>query len=164
MRLATLVLVLLGLSGCDSFGIDADAPLDEAPASEPWTEMLDAVNAARAEGRTCGGTRYDPAPPLVWNGRLQSAATRHTADMVSHNHFDHTGTDGSGPGERASQAGYSWRVVGENIARGQPDVQEVMSDWLASAGHCRNLMDPRYAEMGASERSEYWTQLFALPR
>lgn len=162
MRLATLALSVICLAGCDSFG--GGAPLDEAPASRPWTEMLDAVNAARTAGQTCGDALFAPAPPLVWNGRLETAATRHTTDMAEHEHFAHTGTDGSGPGDRATRAGYSWRVVGENIARGQPTVDEVVSDWLASPGHCRNLMDPRFAEMGAAEQDEYWTQLFALAR
>ncbi|HEX8386426.1 MAG TPA: CAP domain-containing protein [Rubricoccaceae bacterium] len=163
MRLVTtLALSALCLVGCDSFG--TDAPLDEAPASEPWGEMLDAVNEARTAGQTCGDALYAPAPPLVWNGRLETAAERHTADMVEHAHFDHTGTDGSRPGDRATRAGYSWRVVGENIARGQPTVDEVVSDWVASPGHCRNLMDPRFAEIGAAEQEGYWTQVFGLAR
>lgn len=167
MRLATLALSVLFLVGCDSLGTDpfgTDPPVDEAPASEPWAEMLDAVNRVRGESQKCGQTRYPPAPPLVWNGRLEKAASGHTADMAENAHFDHTGTDGSGPGDRATRAGYSWRVVGENIARYQSSVDEVVEDWVASPGHCRNLMDARFAEMGAAEQGEYWTQVFGLAR
>ena len=162
MRFATALLLALCVAGCDSVG--SDVPPGPTPSARPWAEMLDAVNAARADGQTCGPTLFPPAPPLVWNDRLETAATRHTADMADHEHFDHTGTDGSEPGERATRAGYSWRVVGENIARGQPDVEEVVSDWLASPGHCRNLMDSRFAEMGAAEQGAYWTQVFGLAR
>lgn len=160
MRLAALALVGLCLVGCDSVGLD----YEEAPAVRPWGEMLVAVNAARSAGQTCGDTRYPSTGELVWSDRLGAAAANHTADMFDHNYFNHQGTDGSRVGDRTSRAGYSWRVVGENIARGQRTVDEVVSDWLESPGHCRNLMDPRFSEMGAAEQGEYWTQVFALAR
>jgi uncharacterized protein YkwD len=62
-------------------------------------------------------------------------------------------------------------VVGENIAAGQPTAEQVVAGWLKSAGHCANLMDPDFSEMGvafavAPQRGKaiYWAQLFATPR
>lgn len=150
------------LAACDSVG--ADAPAAEADGSVPWSEMLDAVNAARVRGQTCGETRYAPAPPLVWNGRLEAAAAQHTGDMAARDFFGHEGSDGSRPGDRATRAGYPWRVVGENIARYQTTVPEVVGDWVESPGHCRTLMDPRFTEMGAASDAGFWTQLFGLAR
>jgi uncharacterized protein YkwD len=47
----------------------------------------------------------------------------------------------------------------------------VMSGWLASAGHCANLMNPVYKDFGAAcvrndatTYERYWTQVFAAPR
>ena len=157
------VLLLAPLAACDTLVPEA-APWDSAPASEPWTEMLAAVNAVRAAGATCGGERYAPAGPLAWNSRLEQAALDHTLDMVQNDHFAHVGTDGSAPGDRARRAGYQWRIVGENIARFQTDVPEVVEDWVESPGHCRQIMDPGFVEMGAVERDRYWTQVFGLPR
>lgn len=160
-RAGAACLVLALLAGCDTVGTDAT----HAEASQdPWVEMLDAVNAVRAAGQTCGGDAYAPAGPLVWNDRLETAATRHTADMAEHEAFAHRGSDGSEVGERATRAGYSWRLVGENIARFQRTVPEVVQDWVESPGHCRALMDPRYAEMGAAVQDRYWTQVFGLAR
>lgn len=153
-------LAVLSLAGCDSVGIEP--PGQEASVS--WPEMLDAVNGVRAEARTCGGERYPAVAPLVWNGRLEAAAERHSADMAERGFFGHTGSDGSGPGTRASQAGYSWRSVAENIARTNTSVGVVVEAWVESPGHCHNLMDPRFAEMGAAEEGGLWTQLFAAPR
>ena len=150
------------LAGCDSLGVDA--PVAEADGSVPWSEMLDAVNATRGRAQMCGETRYPAAPPLVWNGRLEVAAVQHTGDMAENDFFDHEGSDGSRPGDRATRAGYAWRAVGENIARYQTSVPEVVEDWTASPGHCRNLMDPRFAEMGAASDGGFWTQLFGLAR
>lgn len=160
-RLAALCTTLVFLSGCDTVGTDSthvDASQD------PWVEMLDAVNAVRAAGQNCGGVRYAPAGPLVWNDRLELAAERHSVDMAEHETFAHRGSDGSEVSERVTRAGYSWRLVGENIARYQRTVPEVVQDWVESPGHCRALMDPRYAEMGAAVQSLYWTQVFGLAR
>jgi uncharacterized protein YkwD len=67
--------------------------------------------------------------------------------------------------------GYREKLVGENIAYGPESTEEVMRGWLDSPGHCENIMDPRFAEMGiafapghASKRGLYWVQVLAAPR
>lgn len=163
VRTSALALFLLSaLVGCDTV-VDEPAQ-SSAPVSEPWTEMLDAINAVRAEGVRCGGQMYPAVGPVVWNSRLELAALMHTLDMQENEHFAHVGTDGSEPGDRARRVGYRWRVVGENIARYQPTVDRVVRDWLESPGHCRQIMDASYVEMGAAERDRYWTQVFGVPR
>ena len=92
--------------------------------------------------------------------------------MASHDQFEHTGHDGSTPAQRVRRTGYAPRgVVGENIAVGAGTADEVMRGWLASPGHCANLMDRRFTEMGigyvmdaASESGIYWTQVLASPQ
>ncbi len=71
------------------------------------------------------------------------------------------------PGDRAELAGYSGGLVGENIAAGQDGVDKVVDGWLASPGHCANLMNPGYRELGAayatdpkSDAGIYWTAMF----
>lgn len=159
---AAALCVLAHLAACDTVGIDTFE--EEPPPASTWTEMLDAVNEARAARQSCGGVVFEPAGPLHWDVRLEEAARAHTEDMARHDHFDHVGTDGSRPGDRVRRAGYGWRRVGENIARYQRSVDEVVEDWLESAGHCEQLMDPRFVEMGAIEHGGYWTQVFGAPR
>ena len=60
--------------------------------------------------------------------------------------------------------------MGENIAYGPKSAEEVVQGWLSSPGHCENIMDPRFAEMGiayapgrASRRGLYWVQVLADP-
>jgi len=43
---------------------------------------------------------------------------------------------------------YQEKLVGENIAYGPKTADEVVQGWLDSPGHCANIMDPRFAEMG----------------
>lgn len=159
-RLAAL-LVAVATAGCDTVGVDLPPEPEAGPA---WGEMLAAVNAARARGATCGTDRMDPAPDLVWDSRLEAAAARHAEDMARHAYFDHTGRDGSDAGDRARRAGYEWRRIGETLARHQRSVDETVEAWLASPGHCRQLLDPRYVEVGAAEEGGYWAQTFGVPR
>jgi uncharacterized protein YkwD len=141
-----------------------------------WPEagriVLAAVNAARAQGRRCGDRWYPAVPPVTWNQELGEAALEHSRDMAVHRYFDHRGTDGTLVGDRALRAGYSWRRVGENIASGTSTPEEAVAGWLESPGHCTNVMNGGFTDMGAayvpnpaSKRgTAYWTQVFAAPR
>ena len=162
MRLLVLLLVPV-FSGCEVAELLVDA-VDPEPPSEPWHEMLDAVNDTREAGHYCGSDWYGPAPALTWSGRLESAARRHSADMARRGVLSHEGADGSRVGERVSRTGYDWRRVAENIARAQLSVEQVMLAWTESPSHCRALMDPGYTQMGAAEEERFWTQVFARPR
>lgn len=102
-----------------------------------------------ARVRECGNTPYGPAPPVSWSDNLAMAAYLHSEDMVLNNFFSHTGSDGSSAGQRISRQGYPWRTYGENIAVGYPTVSSVIQGWLGSEGHCRNLMNPAFTEIGA---------------
>ncbi len=112
-------------------------------------EFLAAVNQARSVNQICGTTPFSPAAPVSWSDNLAMAAYLHSEDMVLNNFFSHTGSDGSSAGQRISRQGYPWRTYGENIAVGYPTVSSVIQGWLGSEGHCRNLMDPAFTEIGA---------------
>lgn len=131
--------------------------------AQPDNEMLSLVNEARAKGAYCGSAYYEGTTPVSWNDSLASAAKGHADEMHDQRYFDHTGLDGSGVGERVSAQGYSWNRVGENIARGQTSVASVVADWIESEGHCKNLMNPRFTQMGGSQAGSYWVQVFANP-
>lgn len=133
--------------------------------------LLQQINAARAAARSCGGTAMPAVAPLAWNDALFSAAARHSIDMAVNNYFSHTGLDGRSASQRIAAEGYAWSWVGENIAAGQTSVSTVMSGWLASAGHCANIMRAEYQHVGVScvQRSgttygRYWTMTLARPR
>ena len=129
--------------------------------------ILQLANQARSRARRCGSKSFAPVPPLMLEKHLTSAAREHARDMAKHSMLEHTGSDGSTPATRVIRAGYAWRVVGENIASGATTPEEVMEGWLASPGHCENLMSPRFEEMGIawvvdpkSDSGVYWAQVF----
>lgn len=134
------------------------------------SDLLAAINAARAQARQCGSTTRPAVPALGWNSALATAASRHSTDMATRNFFSHTGSDGSDVGQRVSNAGYRWTSVGENIAAGPSTVSSVMSGWLASAGHCNNIMGANYQHVAVacvsrsgSTYTRYWTMVLARP-
>jgi uncharacterized protein YkwD len=129
------------------------------------------VNQARAEPRSCGDQPFGAARPVKWNNTLEKAAARHAADMAANSYFSHTGRDGATPAQRVTRAGYRYRMTGENIASGQVSPEAAMAGWIKSPGHCANLMNGAYTEMGvsfsvnaASTMGVYWVQLFGTPR
>lgn len=71
-----------------------------------------------------------------------------------HDPFSHTGTAGSTLGTRITAAADARSGVGENIGAGYGSVQTVVDGWMASDGHCANLMSPGFTELGlAAARS-----------
>ncbi len=149
--------------------LPADPDLPAEPDPDPGvptvaTRLLAAVNSARAAGATCGGVWQAPVAPLTQNELLVQAAQGHSDDMLAHGSMSHTGSDGSGPGDRISRTGYRASWWGENVAWNYRSVEQVMAGWLGSAGHCTNIMNPNFTEFGAGEAGYYWTQVFARPR
>ncbi len=133
--------------------------------------ILGLVNEARSRSRRCGWKRYEAAPALVLSETLNRAAAAHARDMADRSRLDHTGRDGSSPAERATRAGYTWRVVGENIASGQATPEQVVEEWIGSSHHCANLMSSDFTEMGVGFSADstsaggiYWAQVFAAPQ
>ncbi|WP_095169910.1 CAP domain-containing protein [Pseudomonas sp. Irchel 3H3] len=133
-------------------------------------KLLELINSARAQPRQCGTQAFSATAPLAWNATLATAAQDHSRSMANNNFFDHKDRDGRTPGDRAELAGYSGQLVGENIAAGQDTPRKVLDGWLSSPGHCANLMNPQFSELGAayavdpkSDAGIYWTSLFGTP-
>lgn len=133
-------------------------------------KLLAQLNTARGHARQCGGQSFAAAAPLAWNATLGTVAQDHSRDMANNNYLDHKDRDGRTPGDRAELSGYSGQLVGENIAAGQDTVGKVVDGWLASPGHCANLMNPQYQELGAAYATDpksnagiYWTAMFGAP-
>ncbi|MBX8575706.1 CAP domain-containing protein [Pseudomonas cichorii] len=130
-------------------------------------KLLELINTARNQPRQCGTQAFNATTPLTWNATLATAAEGHTRSMANNSFFDHKGRDGSTPGDRAELAGYIAQQIGENIAAGQDTTRKVVDGWLASPGHCANLMNPGFRELGAayaidpkSDAGIYWTAMF----
>jgi uncharacterized protein YkwD len=134
-------------------------------------EALRRINAARAHGQRCGWRTMAAAPPLRWNETLQTVAARHSRDMAVRNYFDHKSPDGRTVGERVKSSPYKFQLVGENLAGGDANVGSAIQGWIDSPGHCANMMDPRFADVGVacvgdrrSQWGTYWTMVLGRRR
>jgi len=140
-------------------------PQADTVSSRFKNEFLYRINKVRAEGCNCGTTYMPPAPPLTWNNYLEVAAEGHADDMNNRSYFSHYSKDGRNMEDRIVLAGYIFKgyrsfTVGENIAFGQESIAEVMDGWFKSPGHCRNLMNPEFKEVGVARSGTYWVQDF----
>lgn len=93
--------------------------------------ILHAANEARGRRRL---------PAFVHDSRLDAVARRHAADMLARGFYDHRAPDGTTPLDRVRAGGVSASAVAENIAKGVFTAEEVVSRWLDSPGHRRNLL------------------------
>lgn len=170
-----------GASGSDA-GVDVPSG-DACAAVSTWDpraaqfeqEVLRLTNEARARGHNCDSKGNKPATtPVTMEPRLRCAARLHSKYMAESGDFNHTQTKtGSTPQNRIEAAGYTWRTFGENIAAGQRTPEDVVNGWLDSDGHCDNIMNPAFTQLGvgyvlssgaSGQRAmPYWTQNFAAP-
>ena len=174
-RLWIMVLIwLVPFNGCMVEALEPEPEPEPEPKQQTGpalgtamnnTLLLQLVNAYRTKGCNCGSEGYfGPVSPVVWNETLQLAAHDHCEDMFINKFFSHTGSDGSNPGTRLNRRNYAWSTYGENIAQGYQTEKDVIEGWMNSSGHCKNIMNPSFKEMGVSKSGNYWTQIFGTRR
>jgi uncharacterized protein YkwD len=177
-----VVVIVLVLAACDSdpprgdewTAVPTIAYCDDARQwDDQWTELeeqtLALVNALRSEGADCRTAgNFGPSQPLTMDPALRCAARVHSADMNTREFFEHTNPSGESAFERMELAGYAFSTAGENIGGGAIDAEAVMAQWMGSDGHCSNIMNPAFRDIGigyhpGGEHGHLWTQTFAAP-
>ena len=115
--------------------------------------MLDSVNALRkAAGRA----------PVQMNAKLNAAAATHSRDMARQNRPWHFGSDGSSPIDRVRRAGYSKRLLGENISETFEDELQTLAAWMEEKGTRDVILERDAKDMGFAWYQEtggkiWWT-------
>ena len=132
----------------------ASAAKDKITAMED--EVTSLINKERSKAG-CGTVKTDE--------RMRAAGRAHSADMAKNDYFSHTGRDGSSFVDRLARAGYPKdSAAGENIAYGYSTAQAVVTGWMNSEGHRRNILNcsAKSTGVGLAYRGSrpYWTQLF----
>lgn len=140
-----------------------------APIGAVEQDVLELINQQRVAAG-CG--------PLVAQDQLTAAARGHSNAMAFENFFSHSGKRGSSMPRRVKAQGYTGRFLAENIAAGQSSATNVVSTWMRSAGHRRNILNCRYTETGIALTYQandapikgsryglhyYWVQVFGRP-
>jgi uncharacterized protein YkwD len=124
-------------------------PLDDhhAVASSLASEVLAELNGTRAR-RGLVALRLAPS--------LSAAALNHSREMAKNGYFDHKSADGSSFWKRVERYYPQGRAqmwsVGENLLWSSPgiDAPGALQMWMASPEHRKNMLDPRWREIGIS--------------
>jgi uncharacterized protein YkwD len=137
----------------------ADARVGSASTQVLRTAVVCLINQQRAAHHL---------PALHASPLLNRSAQGWTHSMVSSDQFTH----GTNFASRISAVGYVWRSAGENIATGFATPRAVVKAWMASSGHCENILSPTFRNVGTGVSVRpvkgfatgvgTWTQDFAL--
>ncbi len=136
---------------------NADTPATVASKAAMRTAVTCLVNLER----TSRGL-----PSLNDNAKLDRSAQGWTNQVVAMGVLTH----GANFAARITAVGYIWSTAGENIATGYQTPRQAVTAWMASTDHCRNILDPRFADVGSGVDTKpfgnfgagTWTQDFGL--
>jgi hypothetical protein len=129
------------------------------------------AQSAGAQGKTAGAeqTLWQLAnreraaqglAPLKWSATLAEAARDHALRMAQQNTLSHQLPGEPGLAERASRAGARFSALAENVAEG-PSTGGIHVQWMNSAAHRANLLDPQLDSVGIAVADRNGT-LFAV--
>jgi len=147
------------------FGVYGPGPQPGQWAHPPGGDPLAEVVLLTNQQRQAHGL-----PPLAPEPLLARAAAAHSTDMATRQFFDHRNPDGLQVADRVTALGYRYATVAENIAAGQRTPAEVVTGWMNSPGHRRNILLPEITQIGVGYAPStdaygcYWTQVFGTPR
>jgi len=135
MRSPGGIVAVLAMLVLTAFAASSARAASPAPHSEQ--ALLAAINGAR----TARGLR-----PLRLDGKLQTVARAHSAEMVRYGYFGHGAF-----GRRLSSFGVRGPFVGENLAWGNGRYRRsdvIVREWLQSPEHRANLLRPGFRRLG----------------
>lgn len=103
--------------------------------------------------------------PLTSNWELARVARYKSQDMLNKNYFDHNSPTYGTPFQMIKNFGITYKTAGENIAAGQTTPQAVVTAWMNSEGHRKNILSSSYTQIGVGyvkggSYGHYWTQMF----
>ncbi|MBI5456887.1 CAP domain-containing protein [Candidatus Kaiserbacteria bacterium] len=106
---------------------------------------------------------------------LTNIARGHSSDMLVNDYFSHEDKSGCSSSCRATNAGYSWQIVGENIymmsgyeLNAVAAAKMIVEGWMNSPGHRANILREAYTNVGVGVSTKgkdiYATSVYAKPR
>ncbi|KGX84992.1 CAP domain-containing protein [Pontibacillus litoralis] len=104
-------------------------------------------------------------PKLQSFDDLAFVAKKKSEDMAENEYFAHNSPTYGTPFEMMKNFGIDYKSAAENIAAGQQSPDEVVQNWMDSAGHRKNILNKNVTHIGVGvERGGkmgiYWTQMF----
>lgn len=123
----------------------------ETSQSDFAAQVVKLVNAERAKAGLSA---------LTSDALLNKVAVAKVKDMSDNNYFDHQSPTYGSPFDMMKQFGVTYKAAGENIAKGQKTPQEVVTAWMNSDGHRKNILSSNFTHIGVGYYNGYWAQEF----
>jgi uncharacterized protein YkwD len=103
--------------------------------------------------------------PVQQHVYLHVAAQDHAEWMAKFHRMSHRGAKRSTPASRAKHAGFTGKMIAENVAMGQKTPFAVVYAWMRSAGHRRNMTNEAYTSVGFGHAKDkngtsYWCAVY----
>jgi uncharacterized protein YkwD len=136
----------------------------------PRSDFISRVLARTNSYRLANG-----CPALTVNTILMGTAQGHSREMALSAYVGHNSADGTSPWDRIKAAGYTYRLVAENIAWGATSPEQVVDAWFFESppndAHRKNILNCGLHETGVGyyylandtgnvTAHTYWTQDF----
>ena len=134
---------------------EEDVPLAGEPGSEDIHDyvfaVVDLVNEERAK---------ENIAPVSLN-RAATGAAQVRAEEAKKS-FSHTRPNGTKCFTALAEADITYAAAGENLAGKIKTPEKVVDAWMNSPGHRKNIMNPKYSQIGVGYVSSgnYWSQFF----
>jgi len=131
-------------------------------------DLAQEISALRVAGFTCpSGESFAPNPTrLHINCAHWRSARRHSEEMSDSNFFSHDSSSGSSPSDQVRDFGD--QLLGQMMAAGLSNPQDVVNLFKSEDGNCRAMLNPSlrsisvgFAENETSEYGYYWTVIFS---
>lgn len=85
---------------------------------------------------------------LKLSSKLCEAAKLKADDMLARSYWDHDAPDGTRPWKWLGDVGYYYDMAGENLAKNYSTTPAVMSAWMGSSEHKKNILKDQYEDVG----------------
>ncbi len=135
-RILNILALLGGMTATGAYAGDCSQP-------SGVQQMASTVAAGLNQVRQANGL-----PPIEFDRRLSSAAQVQACDIATSGRFEHRGSDGSDSHTRVIRTGFDSCLTAENLAWGYPQGGQIISGWMNSSGHRRNMLHPRVSDFG----------------
>ncbi len=132
-----------------------DNPVNQDPSISAYAqEVVRLVNIEREKAGLSA---------LKMDAQLSQAAQKRAVEISSS--FAHTRPDGSSCFTVLKEYGIAYRASGENIAKGQTTPERVVTGWMNSEGHRKNILNANFTTIGVgyyvdNMGTAHWSQLF----
>jgi uncharacterized protein YkwD len=120
----------------------ASADIRPIPTLTPDRFAREVVELTNSERQKTG------LPALQTDRNLIRSGTLKAQDMIKSNYWEHTSPAGTEPWYFFQKVGFEYSEAGENLSQGFATPQLVVSAWMDSEKHRKNILDPRFTRIG----------------